>query len=103
MKQKRKRTKGIEEARPYDGLSKVNHHAAGVDIGATEIVACVPDGDEIQLVKGFGNYTVDLKAIAQWFHEEREGGAIPPGRGPTRTRGRIAPPGGRPGRGPWAR
>ena len=71
MKKKSKRTKGIEEARPYDGLSKVNHYAAGVDIGATEIVACVPDGDEIQLVKGFGNYTVDLKAIAQWFSDHK--------------------------------
>jgi len=67
MKQKSKRTKGVEEARPYEGLSKVNHHAAGVDIGAAEIVTCVPDGKEIQLVKGFGNYTVDLKAIGQWF------------------------------------
>ena len=69
MKKKGKGTKGLEEARPYDGLSKVNHHAAGVDIGATEIVACVPDGDEIQLVKGFGNYTVDLQAIAKWFSD----------------------------------
>jgi transposase len=69
MSKKSKRTKGIEEARPYDGLSKVNLNAAGVDIGATEIVACVSGGDEVQLVKGFGNYTVDLKAIAQWFRE----------------------------------
>lgn len=72
MKRKQnKRTKGIEEARPFEGLSRVNHHAAGVDIGATEIVACVPGGEEVQLVKGFGNYTVDLKAIAQWFHEHK--------------------------------
>lgn len=72
MKRKQnKRTKGIEEARPFEGLSRVNHHAAGVDIGATEIVACVPGGKEVQLVKGFGNYTVDLKAIAQWFREHK--------------------------------
>jgi hypothetical protein len=64
MKHKRKRTKGMEEVRPFDGLSKVNENAAGVDIGATEIVACVPGGDEIQLVKAFGNYTVDLQAIS---------------------------------------
>jgi transposase len=70
-KRKSKRTKGIEEARPFEGLSKVNAHAAGVDIGATEIVACVPGGNEIQLVKAFGNYTVDLKAIARWFHEHQ--------------------------------
>lgn len=72
MKQRKsKRTKGMEEARPFEGLSKVNQNAAGVDIGATEIVACVSGGDEVQLVKGFGNYTVDLKAIAQWFHERQ--------------------------------
>src|SRR5215211_6439969 len=71
MKHKRKRTKGMEEVRPFEGLSKVNENAAGVDIGATEIVACVPGGEEIQLVKAFGNYTVDLQAISQWFREHR--------------------------------
>ena len=68
-KRKSKRTKGKEEARPFEGLSKVNQNAAGVDIGATEIVACVPDGDEVQLVKAFGNYTVDLHAICEWFRK----------------------------------
>ena len=68
-KRKSKRSKGREEAGPFDGLSKVNKNAAGVDIGAAEIVACVPEGQEVQLVKAFGNYTVDLKAIAKWFHE----------------------------------
>jgi len=71
MRKKSQRTKGIEEVRPFDGLSKVNLNAAGVDIGAREMVACVSGGEEVQLVKGFGNYTVDLKAIAQWFHEHQ--------------------------------
>jgi transposase len=61
----------MEEARPFDGLSKVNQNAAGVDIGATEIMACVSGGEEVQLVKAFGNYTVDLQAIAKWFHEHK--------------------------------
>src|SRR3990172_11822705 len=69
VKKKSKRTKGMEEARPFEGLSKVNQNAAGVDIGATEIVACVPGGEEVQLVKAFGNYTVDLQAIGAWFKE----------------------------------
>jgi transposase len=68
-KRKSKRTKGQEEARPFEGLSKVHQNAAGVDIGATEIVACVADGDEVQLVKAFGNYTVDLHAICEWFRQ----------------------------------
>lgn len=71
MKKKRQRTKGLEEARPLEGMSKVNRNAAGVDIGATEIVACVAGGEEVQLVKAFGNYTVDLEAMAQWFHEHQ--------------------------------
>ena len=57
-KRKSRRRKGNEEARPFEGLSRVNQNAAGVDIGATEIVACVPDGDEVQLVKVFGNWRV---------------------------------------------
>ena len=70
-KRKSKRTKGKEEVRPFEGLSKVNQNAAGVDIGATEIVACVPDGDEVQLVKAFGNYTVHLHAICEWFRKHK--------------------------------
>lgn len=69
MKRKSKRTKGMEEARPFEGMSKVNQKAAGVDIGATEIVACVSAGEEVQLVKAFGNYTVDLQAIGEWFRQ----------------------------------
>jgi len=69
MKKKVKRTKGKEEARPFDGLSKVNLNAAGVDIGATEIVACISGEDGIQLVRTFGNYTADLQAIGEWFRE----------------------------------
>jgi transposase len=62
-----RRTKSIEQAHPFDGMSKVNTNAAGVDIGAEEIVVCVAANESTQLVKGFGNYTVDLKAIAAWL------------------------------------
>jgi transposase len=71
MKRKNKRTKGMEEARPFEGMSKVNRNAAGVDIGATEMVACVSGGEEVQLVKAFGNYTVDLQSMAKWFQEHK--------------------------------
>jgi len=69
MRKKVKRTKGLEEARPFEGLSRVNENAAAVDIGATEIVACVAGGDDVQLVRAFGNYTEDLQAISAWFRE----------------------------------
>ncbi len=71
MRKKSRQMKRTEEARPFAGLSKVNRNAAGVDIGATEIVACVSGGDEVQLVKAFGNYTVDLQSIAKWFQEHK--------------------------------
>ena len=65
---KRNRSRSSQgEARPFDGMRKINTHAAGVDIGAHEIVACVPDGDDQQLVRAFGTYTADLDALADWF------------------------------------
>jgi transposase len=67
MRRKSKRTKGIEEAHPFSGMSRVNPNAAGVDIGAVEIVACISRDENTQLVKSFGNYTVDLQALAQWL------------------------------------
>ncbi len=71
MRQKSKRTKGIEQAHPFDGMSKVNPHAAGVDIGAEEIVVCVVSNETTQLVRGFGNYTVDLHTISDWLTEHK--------------------------------
>ena len=67
MRRKSKRTPGIEEAHPFSGMSRVNPEAAGVDIGAIEIVACVSRDEMTQIVKGFGNYTVDLQALAEWL------------------------------------
>ena len=71
MRPKSKRTKGIEQAHPFDGMSKVNPNAAGVDVGAGEIVVCVASNATTQLVRGFGNYTVDLQAIANWLTEHK--------------------------------
>ena len=59
----------LEEARPFQAMSKVNENAAGVDIGAHEIMVCIPGPENTQLVRSFGNYTVDLYAIANWLGE----------------------------------
>jgi transposase len=69
MGRKGKRTKGMEEAHPFTGMSQVNPNAAGVDIGAVEIVVCVAGDESTQIVKAFGNYTVDLQAIGRWLKE----------------------------------
>jgi len=69
MRRKSKRTRGIEEAHPFSGMSRVNPNAAGVDIGAVEIVACVSRDEATQIVKAFGNYTVDLQALGGWLRQ----------------------------------
>jgi transposase len=71
MGRKGKRTKGIEEAHPVAGMSQVNPNAAGVDIGAVEIVVCVAGENNTQIVKAFGNYTVDLQSIGTWLQEHK--------------------------------
>ena len=71
MGRKGKRTKGIEEAHPFAGMSQVNSNAAGVDIGAVEIVVCVAGENNLQIVKAFGNYTVDLESIGNWLKEHK--------------------------------
>ncbi len=40
-----------------------------MDIGAEEIIACVSGDDAMQIVKAFGNYTVDLQNIGKWLQE----------------------------------
>lgn len=69
MGRKGKRTKGIEEAHPFAAMSEVNPNAAGVDVGAVEIVVCVSGENNTQIVKAFGNYTVDLQSIGTWLKE----------------------------------
>jgi len=60
---------GLEQARPFAGMRQVHPNAAGVDIGAQEIVVCVSGADETQIVRAFGSYTVDLQAIGKWLGE----------------------------------
>ena len=57
------------QAYAFAGISQVNPKAAGVDIGAQEIMVCVGEGRTNQWVKTFGTYTVDLKAIGRWLKE----------------------------------
>jgi len=59
----------LAEVRPFAGMSQVNVDAAGVDIGAHEIVVCVAGEENTQLVRSFGTYTVDLQAIGEWLAE----------------------------------
>ena len=47
-------------------MRHVTPHAAGVDMGAQESVAGVPDGAEQQMVRTCGTYTAALQALADW-------------------------------------
>lgn len=55
--------------RPFDGLARIHPNAAGMDIGAHEIMVCVPGPDSTQAIRAFGTYTVDLYAIADWLQQ----------------------------------
>ncbi len=45
----------------------LNPHAAGIDIGATEIYVCVPLDRAPQPIRRFGTFTQDLLAVATWL------------------------------------
>ena len=47
--------------------SVVNPHAAGLDIGASEIWACVPADQDPTSVRSFGTFTPDLQALVAWL------------------------------------
>jgi transposase len=48
-------------------LESLNLNAAGLDIGAEEIYACVPSDRDAVRVRKFGAYTVDLHSLADWL------------------------------------
>lgn len=64
-----KKKREATETRPFVGMSEVHPKAAGVDIGAQEIMVCVVGSESTQLVRAFGSYTVDLQAIGRWLAE----------------------------------
>lgn len=45
----------------------INPHAAGVDLGSREHWVAVPQDRDPQPVRGFGTFTADLEALAQWL------------------------------------
>ena len=55
------------DVRPFAGMRQVTPPAAGVAIGAHEMVACVPDGDAQQSVRTCGTYPAALQALADWL------------------------------------
>src|SRR5579864_7684328 len=48
-------------------IEVVHPNAAGVDIGALELWACVPPDRAGETVQSFGTFTPDLKRLADWL------------------------------------
>jgi transposase len=54
----------------------INHDAAGIDIGATEIVVAVPSDRAEEPVRSFGTLTPDLMALRDWLLKARISTAV---------------------------
>ena len=52
---------------PAPAVSLMHPQAAGLDVGAAEVYACVPSGCAEPRVRRFGTYTPDLHALAEWL------------------------------------
>src|SRR6266550_1464736 len=52
-------------------LPELKPNAAGVDMGAREIFACVPADRDAESVRSFPTFTQDLHALADWFQRCR--------------------------------
>ena len=63
---KRKKKSAIDIL-PLETLQQLKLNAAGLDIGAEEIYACVPADRDEQTVRAFPTFTVDLYALADWL------------------------------------
>ena len=59
----------ISDPHPWEGLTRMQPQAAGLDIGAHEIMACAPGPNDTQDVRAFGTYTADLHALVAWLLE----------------------------------
>jgi transposase len=63
----RRQTRRSPRAAVTPKLWRHNAAAAGLDIGAQEIWACVPAERDAQPVRAFGTFTPDLQALADWL------------------------------------
>jgi len=64
MAQRKRRSAKTTQSMPV-----LNPDAAGIDVGATEVFAAVPQDRSEQPVRSFATFTPDLEALADWFEE----------------------------------
>lgn len=64
---RKKKQDSLSEIPKLDSLKQLNLNAAGLDIGAEEIYACVSQDRDSESVRVFPTFTVDLYALADWL------------------------------------
>ncbi len=69
MKRCSKRNRKTNGRRAKTQLEVVSPDAAGIDVGASEMWVCVPEGRAESSVRQFGTDTVELEAIASWLKQ----------------------------------
>lgn len=57
------------KAKRFVSMPMVNPNAAGIDVGDTMFSVAVPEGRDTVVVKEFGAFTCDLKAISEWLQQ----------------------------------
>ncbi|HXZ70688.1 MAG TPA: IS110 family transposase [Streptosporangiaceae bacterium] len=50
-------------------MPTLHPHAAGIDLGATDIYVCVPLERDPEPIRRFGTFTEDLHAVADWLRQ----------------------------------
>lgn len=60
---------GNVDAPKLESLEQINLDAAGLDVGASEIYACVPEGRSQTSVRVFSSFTADLHVLADWLSQ----------------------------------
>ena len=63
----KRKKKSPADATPLETLPQLNLNAAGLDIGAEEIYACVPADRDKEPIRIFATFTADLYALADWL------------------------------------
>ena len=63
----RRRKRSKRKIVKLESLKQLNLNAAGLDIGAAEIYAAVPEGRDEVSVRQFETFTADLNALADWL------------------------------------
>ena len=66
---KMKRKKKAVQIPKLESLKQINPNAAGVDVGASELYVCVPEGRTPKPVRVFQTFTCELQEIAAWLKQ----------------------------------